>query len=93
MHVKVQRKKETHLEFMGYGISHSQLTLYSLIRLQVYIGLYTSVTRVCELVWRKEALEGIGKSIFVLLTGKFADGFLSFLGIVENRGRVSNIIK
>ena len=73
-------KEKTHVEFMGYGISHSQLALYSLIRLEVYIGLYTSVRRTVELVWRKEALKGIGKSIFVFLTGKFADGFLSFFG-------------
>lgn len=65
---------------MGFLIHSLHCTAYSLSRLQVYIGLYTSVTRACELVWRKEALKGIGKSIFVLLTGKFADGFLFFFG-------------
>jgi len=71
MHVKVQQWKETHVEFMGYGISHSQQS-HSLTSIH---WLYTSVTRVCELVWRKEALKGFGKSIIVLLTGKFANGF------------------
>jgi hypothetical protein len=39
MHVKVQRKKKTHVEFMGYGISHSQLTLYS-VQSQSLTGIY-----------------------------------------------------